>query len=180
MAAVRNVPLTIAACIALVAVSGCSDDGGDTAGSPATTVAVTDEASEATTAASTTARAGTAATTEAATTPVSTTAPEAVIDIDNQPGEGEFEGAVDDVTVDCTGADGVWTASGTVTNSTDAAVGYRIFISFLDEAGETVALVESDDDLAGLAPAEEREWAVSFESTATMLVCVPRVERRAA
>ena len=53
-------------------------------------------------------------------------------------------------------------------------------MSFLDDTGETVALVEADDDLDDLAPGEQRDWSVSFESTATTLDCVPRVERRPA
>lgn len=165
-----------------MATTGCSDDGGGSAADTASTTAVTTgpPATVATTAASTTVTTASASSSRSSTAPVSTSVPDAVIDIDNQPGEGEFEGALDDVVFECAGSDGAWSASGTVTNSTDAAAGYRIFISFLDDAGETVALLEAADDLDGLEPGEARDWAVSFDSAAASLTCVPRVERRPA
>lgn len=176
MSNVRRLPVNIAACIALVAISGCSDDGEGSAADTATAAATT--ISPPATVGSTVAATTGPAASVAPTTPASTSVPDAVIDIDNQPGEGEFEGALDDVEFECAGSDGAWTASGTVTNSTDAPAGYRVFISFLDAAGETAALVEADDDLDGLEPGESREWTVSFDSPSASLDCVARVERR--
>lgn len=178
MSTVRRLPATIAVCIALVAITGCSDDGERAADGTATTTATTisPPATVGGTVASTTGP----DVSVAPTTPASTSVPDAVIDIDNQPGEGEYEGALDDLAFECVGSDGTWSASGTVTNSTDAPAGYRVFISFLDDAGETAALVEADDDLDGLEPGESREWAVSFDSSSASLTCVPRVERRPA
>lgn len=180
MSSVSRLP-AVAACIALVTFAGCSDDGGDTADSSvSTTVAVTERSASTTVAPAAGAPTTAVSATSVATAPPVTTTPDAVIDIDDQPGEGLFEGAADDATLACAAADGVWTASGTVTNSTEVAVGYRIFISFLDEAGETLALVQVDDDLDGVEPGEERDWSVSFESSSSALDCVPRVERRPA
>ena len=118
-------------------------------------------------------------TSPATSVPTPTTTPNAVISIANQPGEGEFEGALEDVgDIGCAAAEGVWTSSGTVTNPTEGAASYRIFVSFLDAAGETLALIETNLD--ALDPAESREFAVDFPSDAADVTCVLRVERRAA
>jgi hypothetical protein len=109
--------------------------------------------------------------------PSSTAPQQPVIDVVHQPGEGEFEGALDDIEFTCTTDGATWTAEGTVTNSTAAPAGYRIFMGFLDSAGETVALVEAE--VTGLPAAESDEWSVQFASSAGDLRCVPRVERRA-
>ena len=107
----------------------------------------------------------------------STTQPEALIDIINQPGNGEFEGALADADVlECATTAGRWSATGTVTNPTNTTVDYRIYVSFLDTAGETLALIETDID--ELDPASTADWSAGFPSEASDLRCVLRVERR--
>jgi hypothetical protein len=171
-----------------LALAGCSDGGDDvTSGSTEATESAgpTDpagadpaEVSEASTASPQTAADVASTVVDVGSAP--TTRPEAVIDIENQPGEGTFEGALDDAVFECERTDTGWRATGAVTNSTAAIVGYRIFVSFLDPAGETVALLEVADDLAVVAAGEERAWEVGFDSGADDLTCVARVERRQA
>lgn len=120
---------------------------------------------------------GTTASTPPDAPAVTTTTVEALIAIRDQPGDGEFDGAKADITEsDCSVAGGVWTYSGTVTNPTDDDVEYRIFVAFLDQANDTLALIQAENSL--LAAAESAEFAVEFTATATGLSCVPRVERR--
>ena len=112
--------------------------------------------------------------TPAATVP--TTAAQAFIDVTNQPGTGEFVGAADDTELQrCEGGDGRWTATGTAINPTDANVDYRIYVSFLDTAGETLALVETD--LGNVAPNTPVEWTADSPISANGLHCVLRTER---
>jgi hypothetical protein len=112
----------------------------------------------------------------AASAAPTTTPVEAVIDVSNQPGTGEFAGAREDVTdVTCEAADGNWRTAGKVTNPTDDPASYRIYVSYIDAAGETLALVESDVD--AVEPAATLEWSTDFASTASGLECVLRVER---
>ena len=99
-----------------------------------------------------------------------------VIDVVNQPGSGTFDGAREDVTdVTCAANAGIWTSAGTVINSTEAAASYRIYVSFLDPAGETLALMERDVD--ALAAAASEDWSAEFSSAVEGLNCVLRVER---
>lgn len=107
----------------------------------------------------------------------STTQPEALIDIINQPGNGEFEGALADADVlECATNAGRWSATGTVTNPTNTTVDYRIYVSFLDTTGDTLALIETHID--ELDPASTADWSAGFPSAASDLRCVLRVERR--
>lgn len=115
----------------------------------------------------------------APTTVATSAAVDAVIDVDNQPGSDDYEGARDDVTdVTCTAYSGRWAAAGIVTNPTDTNVSYRIYVSYLDRAGETLGLIERDVD--DVAPLEHSEWSTELESSAVDLSCVLRVERLAA
>ena len=75
----------------------------------------------------------------------------------------------------CEGGDGRWTATGTAINPTDANVDYRIYVSFLDTAGETLALVETD--LGNVAPNTPVEWTADSPISANGLHCVLRTER---
>jgi hypothetical protein len=154
------------AATALVVFTGCSNDNG---------VSVTTGDGSTSTRASTTTTAA-----PETTVPTPSTQANAVIEVTDQPGEGEFDGALDDVTSECTAGDGAWTASGSVTNPTDAAASYRIFVSYLDPAGETLALVQSGDDLTAVGAGESREWSAAFISDIADLRCVLRVERRPA
>lgn len=107
----------------------------------------------------------------------STTRPEAVIDIVNQPGSGEFEGGVADAAVrKCARTKGRWSATGTITNPNNASVDYRIYVSFLDPGGETLALLETG--VNDLGPNATADWSTGFSSDASDLRCVLRVERR--
>lgn len=119
-----------------------------------------------------------ATTTRATETTPSSTAVEPVIEVEHQPGEGKFEGALDDVEFDCASDGATWTAEGTATNSAAAAASYRIFMAFTDPAGETVALIETQ--VEAVEPGDSAEWSVEFASAAVDLTCVPRVERRPA
>jgi hypothetical protein len=105
-----------------------------------------------------------------------TTPPEALVEVSTAPGSGDFVGALEDVQgLVCSQDDGVWTASGTVVNSTVDVVDYRIYVSFLDAGGETVGLIESDSD--DVAAGAEQEWSIDIEWPADDLRCVLRVER---
>lgn len=175
-----------AALVTLGTLAACSDDDTpavSTVASEPGASADADDVPESTapvaTTPATTSDSATATSGPATTLPPPTTTPNAVISIVNQPGEGEFEGALQDVSdIGCAAADGTWTSSGTVTNPTEGSASYRIFVSFLDGAGSTVALIETNVDELG--PGETGEFAVDFASDATDLTCVLRVERRAA
>lgn len=108
--------------------------------------------------------------------PASTTTPEAVIEISNPPGSSDAEGALADIDgLECASVDGQWSATGQVANPTDTIVDYRIYVSFLDTAGETLALIETDAD--NVEPGNTAEWTAEFDSSALELRCVLRVER---
>jgi hypothetical protein len=158
------ISLGIVAASLMLGVAACSDDGG---------VEVT--TSESAPAASTTSVADSVAGTEPAP---SSTEPQPVIDVVHQPGEGEFDGALDDVEFTCTSDGSTWTAQGSATNSSAATADYRIFMAFLDSSGETVALIE--EEVTGVPAGESADWSVQFASDAADLDCVPRVERRPA
>jgi hypothetical protein len=108
--------------------------------------------------------------------PASTTTAEAVIEISNPPGSSDAEGALADVDgLECAAGGGQWSATGQVANPTDAIVDYRIYVSFLDTAGETLALIETGAD--NVEPGNTAEWSAEFDSSALELRCVLRVER---
>lgn len=151
-----------AASLALTA--ACSDDGD-------AKVTTTESAP----AAVTTSVADSVASTEPAP---SSTKPQPVIDVVHQPGEGEFDGALDDVEFTCVSDGSTWTAEGSATNSSQATADYRIFMAFLDGSGETVALIE--EEVTGVPAGESADWSVQFASDLADLDCIPRVERRAA
>jgi hypothetical protein len=111
--------------------------------------------------------------------PSQTVPPEAQIDISTAPGSGDFVGALEDVQgMTCTSDGGVWSAAGTVVNATGDVVDYRIYVSFLDAAGETVGLVQADVD--DVASGDERAWSAEIDWPDSDLRCVLRVERLAA
>lgn len=106
-----------------------------------------------------------------------TTTPQPVVSIEHQPGTGEYIGALDDIdNLTCQQADTGWEAFGTATNPTDTDADYRIYVSFLDNNGETLGLLETDLDR--LAPGTSSEWSATLTSTPASLECVLRVERR--
>jgi hypothetical protein len=166
-----------AAVAALVMLAGCSDDKDDV-----TTGSTTVDGSDASTA-TTSDGAATESTTDgsepASTDSVvpPTTGANAVVSTINQPGEGEYEGALQDVTdSSCEPIEGVWTYVAAATNPTDAVVEYRIFVSFLDPAGETLASLQAENAI--VEPGASADFSVEFPSDVEGLQCVPRVERR--
>ena len=173
-----NIRLRISfACVAVLSLAACSSgptSSTPTAGSDPTTNSSA-PATDSSTNPSSSPSEGSVPTGEPASEPVSTDA-QPVIDVVNQPGTGTFDGAREDVTdVTCASNAGVWTSSGKVTNSTEAAASYRIYVSFLDAAGETLALMERDVDV--LAAGASQDWSAEFTSSVEGLTCVLRVER---
>jgi len=101
-------------------------------------------------------------------------------DVTDTPGSGEgLEGALSDTTTDsCARADDSWAVAGTVTNSTDADASYRIYVSLLNAANDTRALVQVDVD--ALAAGETTDWSTDIPVAEDGLSCILRVERYAA
>jgi len=137
----------------LVALGGCSD-------SSVKNDAATDE------------------TDHAAEEQASTTAP-AITDVANPPATGEYVGALVDVTDQtCDQVGDGWQVTGVATNPTSAAVDYRIYISLLDGAAATRALVETE--ALAVAPGASGDFDTLIPMPDNNLRCVLRVERRAA
>jgi hypothetical protein len=104
------------------------------------------------------------------------TKPAVVNKTTDPPRTANYVGARKDVTnLSCKQDGQLWRVSGTVTNPTDAPVDYRIFTSFLDSSNETRGLLQTD--VAGVAPAEARDWSGEIELDAADLICGLRVER---
>lgn len=95
-----------------------------------------------------------------------------------QPGTASdgFDGARSDVSGLSCKADGkgAWNVSGTVKNSTDTAVNYRIYTSFL-HGTETLGLVETD--LENVKANDTKKWSGSMTINVDKVDCVLRVER---
>jgi hypothetical protein len=95
-----------------------------------------------------------------------------------QPGTASdgFDGARSDVSeLSCkSDGKGAWNVSGIVKNSTDKAVNYRIYTSFL-RGTETLGLVETD--LENVKANDTKKWSGSMTIDADKLDCVLRVER---
>jgi hypothetical protein len=93
------------------------------------------------------------------------------------PGTGtEFEGAVADVSeLNCAAEEDRWVVGGKVTNPTDTAADYRIYVSFLDGTGGTRGLLEVDS--TDVAPGATAQWQGEMLLAETELTCVLRVER---
>lgn len=100
-----------------------------------------------------------------------------VTDIVDAPGTGEgLEGALADSTTDsCEQSGDGWAITGTVTNSTDAAVDYRIYVSLLNGANETRGLQQVN--VTAVEPGATSEWESSIAVPDDELTCVLRVER---
>lgn len=101
-----------------------------------------------------------------------------VVAVATAPGtDRSARGARDDVTVEACAATGsTWSATGTVANSSDAPRDYRIYVAFVDPAGDTRAVVERD--VTDLGAAESRAWrAVATLAEAPAIRCVLRVEQ---
>lgn len=101
-------------------------------------------------------------------------------DVTDTPGSGEgLVGALADTQQQTCELDGeAWTVAGTVTNPTDAAADYRIYVSLLAAGGDTRALKQVD--VPAVAAAATSDWTVSIPTAEEGLTCVLRVERYAA
>ncbi|WP_197491792.1 hypothetical protein [Microbacterium sp. H83] len=102
-----------------------------------------------------------------------------VTDIVDTPGSGEgLVGALADAEVTtCELSDDHWEVAGTVTNSSDAAASYRIYVSLLTEGGDTRSLTQVNVDPTD--PGASAEWATTVAVQDEALDCVLRVERYA-
>jgi len=100
-----------------------------------------------------------------------------VTDITDAPGTGEnLQGALADSTVEeCKRSGDEWTVKGSVTNSTDASVTYRIYVSLLNGANDTRALSQVDVDAT--EPGATADWNIDIAVAEDDLTCVLRVER---
>ena len=122
--------------------------------------------------------------TQAGATPSATATPpdpgSVYVDVNDSQGDGEFVGALTDVTASTCGADGAdWVGSGTITNPTQAAANYRVWVAFIGADGGTAGLVQVNVD--GVAPGESGDYSAPMPYAGdASLSCVLRVERRAA
>jgi hypothetical protein len=172
----RRLSITFSSLVVLAACSGGSSS--TPAATDQSTVSAVGQASDDSTNRTSAASSDTEPASSDATIATPTTTAEAVIEVATQPGSGDFVGAREDVTaVTCEQSDGVWRAAGTATNPTDTSVNYRIYVSYLDPAGETLALIEHDID--GAEPSVAGEWSTEFTSDVAEMQCILRVERAA-
>lgn len=114
-------------------------------------------------------------------TPTATEAAEAgVTDIVDTPGSGEgLAGALADAEVtQCELVDDHWEVAGTVTNSSEGAASYRIYVSLLNEGGDTRSLTQVNVDPTD--PGASADWSATVDVQDETLDCVLRVERYAA
>lgn len=89
-----------------------------------------------------------------------------------------FVGAKDDVhDVQCGQHGATWSATGKVTNPTEQAARYRIYVSFLS-GDTTVGLAEADSGRIGAKATES--FSASVQVGGDGLRCILRVERAAA
>jgi len=113
-------------------------------------------------------------------TPTATEQAEAgITDIQDTPGSGEgLEGALADAEVKtCKLSGDHWEVAGTVTNSSEAAASYRIYVSLLTEGGDTRSLTQVDVD--PIDAGASADWKTSVDVQDEALDCVLRVERYA-
>lgn len=103
-----------------------------------------------------------------------------ITDIVDAPGTGEgLVGALADTeTSTCKLVEGKWDVAGTVTNSSDAPASYRIYVSLLNEGGDTRSLTQVNVD--PIDPGAETEWSTAVPLEEKNLSCVLRVERYSA
>ncbi len=105
-----------------------------------------------------------------------TAAPTDVTEITDQPGSVEgWVGALEDAsTTQCARDGGNWVAAGTVTNPTDAAQSYRLYVSAMDGT-QTRGLIQVD--VPDVAAGASGEWKAEFPLEGEKFDCVLRVER---
>lgn len=101
-----------------------------------------------------------------------------ITEIIHAPGAGEFVGALTDITnVTCVQVGEGLQVTGDATNSTSAPVDYRIYISLINGAATTRALVEAE--VLAVAPGAVGSFDKLVSLSDDDLRCVLRVERRA-
>lgn len=98
------------------------------------------------------------------------------VQITDQQGSVEgFVGASDDAELDrCEAANDGWLAEGTVTNPTEVAQAYRIYVAF-NKNRDTQGLVQVD--LESVAAGESASWKAEAPISGQKLQCILRVER---
>ena len=100
-------------------------------------------------------------------------------DFSQAPGSGgdDMEGARSDLKDTSCGADGdSWTYVGALTNSSDAAADFRVYVSFNDEDDATVGLVQKD--VAALGAGDTKIVSISMpKGDWGDRTCILRVER---
>ena len=94
---------------------------------------------------------------------------------DQQGSVDGFVGASEDAQVSvCEAGDDGWFASGEVTNPTDEAQSYRIYVAF-NKNTDTLGLVQVD--AAEVAPGATATWEATAPLSGDNLQCILRVER---
>jgi hypothetical protein len=166
--------VVVATCLASMLLA-CSDDG-----APDATVVTATVASTSPSAPPTEAGSDSVPVTDATSSATSSTTADQLIEISTPPGgTGDFVGARADVSeLTCEPTETGWTASGVVTNPTDAPAAYRIYVSFLDRSGTTLGVIEVG--VGDVGPGEARQWSTDAAIAVDGLDCVLRVEREAA
>ena len=103
-----------------------------------------------------------------------------ITDITDTPGSGEdLVGAIADNTMGaCERTGDEWTVSGTLKNPTDDGADYRVYVSLLNGANDTRALVQVD--VEGVEAGGDKDWTTQIPVAEDDLTCVLRVERYAA
>lgn len=102
------------------------------------------------------------------------------VDVHDSQAVGDFVGALKDVTASSCGASGAdWVGAGTITNPTEAAANYRVWVAFIGADGGTVGLVQVDLDGVSAGASGDFSAPMPYAADGT-LSCVLRVERRAA
>jgi len=101
-----------------------------------------------------------------------------ILDTIHAPATGDFVGALVDITNDtCERVSEGWHVTGEATNPTAAAVDYRVYISLINGATTTRALVETE--ILSVAPGAVGAFDTVIAMPEDNLRCVLRVERRA-
>lgn len=99
-----------------------------------------------------------------------------VVEVTETPGTAEgYTGALEDAEqTRCEASGDAWVSEGTLTNPTETAQSYRVYVSFMSK-NDTRGLVQAD--VAEIAPGESAPWAAEAALTDDALECVLRVER---
>lgn len=107
---------------------------------------------------------------------VSSASEDSYVDLTDQQGSVDgYVGALEDAQLDrCEATNDGWASAGTVTNPTDSAQSYRLYIAF-NKNRDTRGLAQID--LEAVAAGSTEDWQVEAPITGEDLTCVLRVER---